>query len=234
VRRSRITLSRKLKSLFVRLRLHYLTGPLDKILLQASYLSQWSRWCAKHAPTTLHVADPDARHALYEFLLDTEQLDEAITYLEFGVAQGNSFRWWVEHNHHPDSRFVGFDTFTGLPEPWGPFAQGAFSTEGQVPKIEDARCRFVVGMFQQTLATNMPDEEYRLVVHLDADLYSSTLFVLTTLAPQLTKGDILIFDEFGVPLHEFRAFCDFASAYQVKYTVLAATDNYLHVAIKLV
>lgn len=236
--RRRIALSRALKSLFLRLRLHRLTGPLDKVLLQASYLAQWSRWYAEHVPPTcqdfVSRADPEARSALYEFLFSTEHLDGAITYLEFGVAAGDTFKWWSERNRHPDSRFVGFDTFTGLPEPWGYFPRGAFSTEGQVPDIRDSRCQFVVGMFQQTLPLNLPSRAHRLVVHLDADLYSSTLFVLTTLAPCLMKGDILIFDEFGVAQHEFRALHDFVSAYLIKYTVLAATDNCSQVAIQLI
>lgn len=232
--RRQIALRRTLKSLFRRLRLHRLLGRLGTLFWQASYLSQWSQWCAEHTPTLFPSADAKARCALYEFLLNTEHLDAAITYLEFGVAAGDSFRWWSEHNHHPDSRFVGFDTFTGLPEPWGPFSRGAFSTNGQIPEIRDARCRFVVGMFQQTLPLNLPSRAQRFVMHLDADLYSSTLFVLTTLAPCLTQNDILIFDEFGVPLHEFRAFCDFVSAYRIQYAVLAATDDYLRVAIKLV
>ena len=41
---------------------------------------------------------------------------------------------------------------------------------------------------------------------MDADLYSSTLYVLTMLAPYLKAGDIVMFDEFTVPRHEYLAF----------------------------
>ena len=68
---------------------------------------------------------------------------------------------------------------------------------------------------------------------MDADLYSSTLFVLTRLIPYLKRDDILIFDEFGVPTHEFRAFTDIVSSYNIKFEVLGAINNYLQVALKL-
>jgi hypothetical protein len=71
------------------------------------------------------------------------------------------------------------------------------------------------------------------VVHLDADLYSSTLFALTSLASRLKPGDILLFDEFAVPLHEYRAFMDFLSAYRFDYEVLGAVNHYLHVGMKI-
>ena len=54
------------------------------------------------------------------------------------------------------------------------------------------------------------------------------------MSPFLRRADILIFDEFGVPTDEFRAFTDFVSAYDVDYTVLGTVNNYLQVAIKLV
>jgi hypothetical protein len=37
----------------------------------------------------------------------------------------------------------------------------------------------------------------------DADLFSATLFSLSQLYRYLNDGDILLFDEFAVPKHEF-------------------------------
>ncbi len=228
------------KRVFIKARLHVLIEPFNPFLLRLSFLSRLSQWIStQKALPFADVHDPqiryDKRYELYKFLLESERLDEQIDFLEFGVGAGHSFKWWVEHNRHPASKFFGFDTFTGLPERFGLLKEGTFSTGGKIPEIADARCAFCPGLFQQTLGPFVQSHplQHRKVIHLDADLYSSTLFVLTRLAPCLRKDDILLFDEFGVPTDEFRAFADFVSAYAIKYEVLGAVNNYLHVAIKL-
>ena len=104
------------------------------------------------------------------------------------------------------------------------------------PNIEDARCSFYKGLFQETLPGFIKDNpllEKPKVIHLDADLFSATLYVLTMLHPYLNKGDILIFDEFNVPLHEFKAFDDYVTSFYVDYEVLGATNNYYQVALRI-
>ena len=142
----------------------------------------------------------------------------------------------MEHNNNSKSEFIGFDTFWGLPDAWGEFDKGAFSTEGRLPAINDPRCCFVKGSFQETLVNTLPRIDFRrkTVVHLDADLYTSTLYVLMLLANKFKKDDIIIFDEFGSPLHEFRAFSDFIQTMNFRYTVLGYTHCYSSVAMKFV
>ncbi|GAB5465806.1 MAG: hypothetical protein Kapaf2KO_12420 [Candidatus Kapaibacteriales bacterium] len=177
----------------------------------------------------------DKREGLYQFVLDNEVKTDPINYLEFGVSRGTSFKWWVANHEHPESRFFGFDTFTGLPEDWGPFKKGAMSNGNEPPKIDDTRHSFYQGIFQKTLYSFLenynPDKKQ--VIHLDADLYSATLFVLTTLSPHLKKGDILIFDEFNVPMHEYKAFTEWADSFYINYKPIGETNNYLQVAIRL-
>jgi hypothetical protein len=72
-----------------------------------------------------------------------------------------------------------------------------------------------------------------MVIHLDADLYSATLFVLSQLYAKLKPGDIILFDEFNVPMSEFRAFEDFASSFYVDYEVIGAVNNYFQLAVRI-
>jgi len=169
-----------------------------------------------------------------------EQLSEPLDYLEFGVWKGNSLRLWTEIAPDPQSRFFGFDTFTGLPEKWEMGANsleaGTFKVD-ELPIFADPRVTLVKGLFQDTLRPFVRDfkRSQRMVVHCDADLYSSTLFTLSVLAETLRPGDIIIFDEFSQPLHEFRALIDWAQSFCMKYRGVASSgDFHCQVAIEII
>jgi O-methyltransferase len=179
--------------------------------------------------------DPARKLKMYEKLASEMSLaTEPIEYIEFGVHRGFSFGWWLRANKNPESRFYGFDTFEGLPEDWGTYGKGEMAAA--MPKFDDSRYTMVKGLFQDTLLNFMESKQKtgsRKVIHLDADLFSSTLFVLTTLAGELKSGDILIFDEFSVPNHEWMAYSVFVKSFYVKTELVAAANNYFHVAFKV-
>ncbi len=68
---------------------------------------------------------------------------------------------------------------------------------------------------------------------MDADLYSSTLYVLASLTPILQKDDIIFFDEFNVPMHEYKVFTDYTNSYYINYEVLGSVNNFYQVAVKI-
>ncbi|TYA56650.1 TylF/MycF/NovP-related O-methyltransferase [Formosa maritima] len=183
-----------------------------------------------------------SRHHLYDYINQVLN-NEAIAYCEFGVFKGASIKYWSQLNTHATSEFHGFDTFSGLPESWDNFTgglqKGFFDVKGELPHIDDARVHFYKGLFQDTLPGFL--EAYQLentvVINIDADLYSSTLYVLTMAHGILKKGSVIIFDEFSSMLHEFRAFEDYCKAYNVSFEVLAATASkktyYAHVAVRI-
>jgi O-methyltransferase len=195
------------------------------------WYARFHRWLRSH-PCRAFVK----RSELREYLVESFIKDAAVDFFEFGVFEGITFRWFALHNQRRESRFMGFDTFTGLPEQWEWATKGTFSTGGAVPVMDDARCLFVKGLFQDSLPaflrTFMP--QHRKLVHLDADLYSSTLFVLITMGPTLKPGDILLFDELSSYLHEFRAFWDFLSVFPVKYELIGMSRENTQVALRII
>lgn len=206
-------------------------------LTALAYWVRFSRWCKTHPIPENSGGKGDGRTWLYLSVIGQEALTESpINYLEFGVYRGDSLRFWLTAIPRSDSRFVGFDTFTGLPERWRPTEPaGHFDADGEVPNIEDSRCSFEVGLFQDTLPAFLArtDLSRRIVVNLDADMFTSTLFTLATLAPFLKAGDLIFFDEFSCPLDEFRAFEEFVRSFRVKYKVVAAVYGYTRICIKI-
>lgn len=180
--------------------------------------------------------DYDKRLQLYDFVSNKYGLKtETITYLEFGVASGNSFNFWMKENINTESTFFGFDTFEGLPESWGGFFdKGDLSYN--VPTLIDSRGRFIKGLFQDSLQGFINKHrvelqtQKQLIIHLDADLYTATLFALSQLYPFLKKGDLIFFDEFNVPLHEFKAFKEFTECFYIKLKPIGAVNNFYQTA----
>ncbi len=233
-------LIRLTKSLFIKLQLHRIFGLFSGFLANLFYLTRLSKWAKENGNIEYNDFfgkwDYLKRYPMYEWVINKEKLTEPVNYLEFGVAAGHSFNWFLEKNTHPDSRFYGFDTFDGLPEDWGPFKKGSFNNDNQMPVLKDARGQYFRGLFQQTLPSFLPqlDNSRRNVIMMDADLWSATLYTLSSLAPYLKKGDIIFFDEFVVPTHEFKAFLDFTQSYYLKLELIAAANNYYFAAFKVV
>ncbi len=194
-----------------------------------SYLPCFEAWKNKHAESFPVFEE---RTGLYRYLNTEVIQNNAIDYLEFGVYKGASIRAWLAMNTHNESRFVGFDTFSGLPEKWGAsftltLGENAFDAGGELPQIDDQRVSFVEGLFQDTLHDYLTTRSgsRQLVIHSDSDLYSSTLYVLTKCNDVITPGTIIVFDEFASILHEFRALEDYCSAYRRSYDVIGAAPS---------
>jgi tetratricopeptide (TPR) repeat protein len=153
---------------------------------------------------------------------------EPVTYLEFGVADGHSIRKIAREFLHPDCLFVGFDSFVGLPEDWMMHKRGAFSNRGQFPDLGDGRVRFVKGWFQNTFHESLswlsPRLSGRVLVHYDADLYSSTMFLLTSLWPHCREYHFIM-DDFMVD--DIVALHDFSLSYPVRIEFLARRGDEL-------
>jgi hypothetical protein len=237
----KLSLIRFTKKAFTFLHLHVFFNPFLGIFSNLFYLTKFSSWANKNKKVSFNDFpgkwDYKKRFILYKWVFDNEGLSNAaINYMEFGVADGHSFLWFVQQNTNPQSLFYGFDTFTGLPEDFGVYKKGEFNRNHQVPDIPDSRAKFFPGLFQQTVPRFLTElnGNNRNVIMLDADLYSATLYALTSLATSLKKGDIIFFDEFAVPTHEFKAFYDFTHSYYINLQLIAAASNYYFAAFKVV
>lgn len=205
-----------------------------KLALWLIYYPRFRVWCREHPCNAAQGSTYQDRNAFYEQLTLATPLAGAIDYLEFGVYEGNSLKWWSRYNQHPNSRFVGFDSFDGLPEDANAFwHRGQFSTGKKTPRIPDQRVTFEVGWFHDTLPKFLKvfDRRSRLFIHLDADLYSSTFFALSQIGPLLQRGDLLVFDEFHDSVHEFRAFRDFDQIFRLPIEPVLHQANYTRVAL---
>ena len=126
--------------------------------------------------------------------------------LEFGVGDGTSLGWLEQEAL--GRRVIGFDSFQGLPEDWRTgFARGAFA---DVDRKDFARAELVDGWFQESLPPFLEANDQQIaLLHVDCDLYSSTVTVLEHCVPRLAPSAVVAFDEFfnypGWQMHEARA-----------------------------
>lgn len=234
------TLYYKIYYAFVLVNVHAIFGFCIHYIETFVYFVKFSKWIRDRKPPILDNKKVEKnitkrRFQLHQKIVESEGLGGEIIYLEFGVASGTSLKWWVEFNTDPSSEFYGFDTFEGLPEAWFANKKGDFDQSGKFPDIKDSRLNFVKGLYQDTLFNFIDHHKMdkRKVVHIDADLYSSTLFVLTTLHRFLKKGDIIIFDDFGYLMGEYRALEHYSNSFYVKYEVIGSVNTYGQVAIKI-
>ena len=105
---------------------HILFGWAKSFLLLMGYTLHLSKWIKKQNKTLkfndffVFKKKYDKRELLYEYVIKQQNLEnETIDYLEFGVASGKSFQWWLKRLTNDKNKFYGFDTFEGLPENWG-------------------------------------------------------------------------------------------------------------------
>jgi len=159
---------------------------------------------------------------------------QPVLYLEFGVAGGESIRYWAENLKHPESILHGFDSFEGMPETGGSWNKGQFSTGGKPPEVNDPRVRFFKGWFDQVLPTYSVPAHSALCLNLDADLYSSTIYVLQFLRPHIKQGTFIYFDEMNHPEHEVRAFDEFLKSTGLKFRPVAGDQTLTYVAFQCV
>ena len=95
---------------------------------------------------------------------------------EFGVYTGSTINSFAEL--FPDRLFDGFDSFRGLPEPWGGHTPHDFDRGGSPPDVR-VNVRLHVGIFAQTLPAFASSVNGVAFLHVDCDLYASTACIFS-------------------------------------------------------
>lgn len=144
---------------------------------------------------------------------------------EFGVYSGYSLG--IIANHMP---VIGFDSFEGLPEDWREgFPAGTFWADDDdvIGGVMRPNAMVVKGWFADTLP-EFPFPPLGLV-HIDCDLYSSTVTVLEAIAPYVDIDTIIVFDEYhsypGSEDHEEKAFVQWCAKYGVTVEQIALGEG---------
>jgi hypothetical protein len=166
---------------------------------------------------------PD-RYALLDLAIDTARKNTPNGFVcEFGVAGGKTLRHLAQRW---GGRVHGFDSFEGLPEDWTGTAEraGRFSAKGKLPAVP-ANATLHPGWFDATTPKFLASQNGpAALLHLDADLYSSTKTVLDLLRDRIGRGCVLVFDEYlNYPSwreHEYKAFQEFVAATGARYRYL--------------
>ncbi len=162
-------------------------------------------------------------------------------WFQFGVYKGQTARI-LESFILGDQKLHLFDSFDGLPEDWGNtiFDKGAFKIGADdIPRFDSSRTQIHKGWFSETLPIFVSTYTKPVpFIHLDADLYSSTITVLEHMNKFIVPGTILLFDEFFLPTEkgiaddECRAFFDSTKKYQRQFQFLWKTQ-WVQLAVKI-
>jgi len=132
-------------------------------------------------------------------------------FFEFGCHSGRTFSAAVRAAKYlkiKDAQFYAFDSFKGLPETNsnddGFFKKGTFLTPiddfvSLVKKMSGLKIdkkNIIEGFYEHSLTSELQKRMPKVgVVHIDVDLYSSTVEVLKFIKPLLMVGTVLIFDD---------------------------------------
>lgn len=188
-------------------------------------------WCARRGMILAKYVSTDDRKALLQYIVrikaqgrllqgpaDACQLISSLRatshltgdIAEVGTAAGGSARLIGEYSG--DKVIHLFDTFEGLPKPGeldGRFTEGSFrcSLDDVKQYLTGRRVEFHKGYFPGS-ASAVQDRRFSFV-HLDVDLYQSTLDSLRFFYPRLNPGGIIITHDYSWAAGVDQAFSEF-------------------------
>ena len=221
-------IKKKLKSilyfieLFFRMRVES-KSPVDFYLDNLS-LDCYKFFEADMKKSSIFVKDDDIRkYCISKALKNSDNKDNL--FFEFGVYTGGSINLFAKLLSHHGLEIYGFDSFEGLEEDWVTHEfnpTGTFTLNKKTPKVLK-NVKIIKGKVQDTLENFLKDKINKKIIftHMDMDTYGATKYALSKIKPLLTKGSIILFDNFyGYPnwqQHEYKAFSEELIEKEYKY-----------------
>jgi len=150
---------------------------------------------------------------------------------EYGVYKGESLRQICRY--FAGNKVFAFDSFKGLPHNgfWG----GNYGHRNkfkfkdipwQLKHFKPNNAKLIIGRFEATTKTFDYDELNCgcKFVHLDCDVYESTVIALEHLQPYIQKGTIIVFDDYcdywGWREGQFKAWQEFRETNSIRYSYI--------------
>lgn len=173
---------------------------------------------------------------LYNFIVEENLIKQS--FLEFGVWKGDSISFFAKR--YPDLHFFGFDSFEGLPQDWRTgFKKGTFDTNKVTPPMF-SNVKYIEGWFNDSIPSFLAENDLTgpIFMHIDCDLYSSTVDVFNALGNHISVGMYILFDEFinypGWELHEYKALMEFLNLRKLDFEIIAVNVNHEQVLIRII
>lgn len=157
--------------------------------------------------------------------------------LEFGVSGGVSLGQFGEL--FPDRQIFGFDSFEGLPDDWAlTVKKGAYAIPREKIKRVPLNATLVEGWFEHSVPRFLETFQREIaLIHIDCDIYSSTVTVLNSLSDRIRPGCVIEFDEYfnysGWRHHEWKAWQEFVDLHTIQYEYIGYTRRDKCVAVRV-
>jgi len=152
--------------------------------------------------------------------------------LEFGTWSGESMLT-IRNNLSTEYKLFGFDSFLGLPEDWEgtQYKKGDFGLGGVIPdELKNLDAKIFPGWFKDTIPEYLKEADNIALLHIDCDLYSSTIDILySNIRKYIKSGTYIVFDEFrkiNNKDHEQRAFEEWVKDFNINYKMMPTMEPF--------
>lgn len=197
-----------------------------KSYIQENIMSRYLSNYKSFVHSTLNI--PSLSEAPLSYVLRNCNFDDGIA-VELGVYSGTTIKQIVSKFN---GEVHGFDSFEGLPERWDrndmTFDKGHFDVKGNIPIVEGATLH--KGWFSDTLPPFVASLSKKIsLLHVDCDLYSSTIDSFRILGPHLSRNCVIVFDELldypNYEQGELKALYEYAFANNTKFDWIGKYGN---------